>query len=103
MSDFNDEKLDEMLKSRRLEPAGPDLAQRIILKAQQTRQNQTIPLTEWMKRLFAEFHLPRPAYVIACALILGILVGLYNPLDTATDDADPVYLQSFLYADEEAL
>jgi hypothetical protein len=102
MSDFNDEKLDEMLKSRRLEPAGPDLAPRIILKAQQTPQNQ-ISLTEWMKRLFAEFHLPRPAYVIACALIFGILVGLYNPLDTATDESDPIYLQSFLYADEEAL
>jgi len=103
MSDAHGEKLDEMLKSRRIEPAGTELAERIILKAESLPQNHTIPPSEWIRRLFAEFHLPRPAYVVAGALIFGILVGLYNPLDTATDDSDPVYLQSFLYADEEAL
>ncbi len=63
MSDRQDEKLDAMLRARRVEPASPDLAQRIILKAQSLPQNQTIPLWQWMRQLFAEFHLPRPAYV----------------------------------------
>jgi hypothetical protein len=102
MSDADDKKLDEMLRSRRLQPAGPDLAERIILKALQTPQNQTIPLTEWMKRLFAEFHLPRPAYVLACTLILGIIAGFNAPADTTpADDADSVRVQSFLSADED--
>ncbi|TMA83420.1 MAG: hypothetical protein E6J74_36345 [Deltaproteobacteria bacterium] len=34
MSNMHDEKLEAMLKARHIEPARPDLAQRIILKAQ---------------------------------------------------------------------
>ena len=44
MSDRQDENLDAMLRARRFEPAGRDLAQRIILKAQTLPQNQTLPL-----------------------------------------------------------
>ena len=103
MSDAHDEKLEEMLRSRRLEPASPDLAERIVLKAQSIPQNQTIPLARWVQQLFAEFHLPKPAYVLACTLILGFVVGFYRPLDTIPDDADNIHVQSFLYADEEPL
>jgi hypothetical protein len=103
MSKNDDQKLDAMLRSRGLEPPGPDLAERIILRAQSIPQNRTLALAQWLGRLFAEFHLPRPAYVLACALVLGFLLGLYRPLDTSTDDADAVQIQSFLYADEDAL
>ncbi len=44
MSDNRDEKLDKLLRSRRAEPASPDLAQRVILAAQRLRQNKTVPL-----------------------------------------------------------
>jgi hypothetical protein len=103
MSNTHDEKLEELLRSRRFEPASPDLAERIVLKAQNIPQNQPIPLTQWMKQLFAEFHLPKPAYVLAGTLALGFVVGFYRPLDTIPDDADTVHVQSFLYADEEPL
>jgi hypothetical protein len=104
MSDIHDEKLDAMLKSRRLESASPGLADQIILKAQRIPQNQTMTLAEWLRQVFAEFHLPRPAYVLACTLVFGLVVGFYTPLDTTpADDADPVYIQSFLYADEAIL
>jgi len=46
MSENQDEKLDAMLRYRRLEPARPNLAQRIILKAQSIRQTQKIPLLD---------------------------------------------------------
>ena len=99
-----DRKLEAMLQSRRCEPASPDLVERIVLKARSIPQNQTITLTQWVRRLFAEFHLPRPAYVLTGALIFGLVVGLNTPLGTTTpDDADPVYVQSFLYADEDPL
>jgi hypothetical protein len=45
MSENQDEKLDAMLRYRRLEPARPNLAQRIILKAQSIRQTK-IPLLD---------------------------------------------------------
>jgi len=104
MSDPQDQKLDAMLRSRRFEPASPDLAARIVLQARSTPQNQTITLTQWMKRLFAEFHLPQPVYVCACILIFGFVIGFNSRLETpTTDDADTTDVQSFLYADEDSL
>jgi hypothetical protein len=104
MSDRQDERLDAMIRARRVEPASPDLAQRIILKAQSLPQNQTVPLCQWMRQLFAEFHLPRPAYVFACTLILGFVVGFNTPLSTnGADDLDTDQVQGFLYADEAML
>jgi hypothetical protein len=101
MSDRQEDKLDALLRSRRIEPSSPDLAQRIILKAQGLPQNQTASPAPWIRQLFAEFHLPRPAYVLASTLILGVIVGFNMPVDTPAD-SDSVYVQS-LYADEDVL
>jgi hypothetical protein len=99
-----DEKLEAMLQSRRIESASPDLAQRIILKAEAIPQVETGTLAQWIKRLFAEFHLPKPAYVLAAALALGFVVGLNNPLnDTRDADTISVNAEDFLYADEAIL
>jgi hypothetical protein len=102
MSDRQEDKLDELLRSRRIEPSSPDLAQRIILKAQGLPQTQTASLARWIRQLFAEFHLPRPAYVLASTLILGVIVGFNTPVDTPAENSDSVYVQS-LYADEDVL
>jgi hypothetical protein len=104
MSDRQEDKLDELLRSRRIEPSSPDLAQRIILKAQGLPQTQTISLWEWVKELFVEFHLPRPVYVFTCTLIIGFVVGFNTPFKTTgTDDLDSDQVQGFLYADEAIL
>ena len=103
MRDDREQKLDAMLRSRRFEPASPDLADRIVLKAETIPQTRRVTLAQWVSGVFAEFHLPRPAYVLAFTLIMGFLLGLYRPLDTSTDDADAVQIQSFLYADEDPL
>jgi hypothetical protein len=100
MSDRQDDKLDGLLRSRRIEPSNPDLAERIILRAQGLPQNQTISPGRWIRQLFAEFHLPRPAYVLASTLILGVIVGFNTPVDTPTDNPESV--QSF-YVDEDVL
>lgn len=102
MSDRQDEKLEAMLHERRLEPASPDLAQRIVLKAQRLPQKQPLPLWQWIRQLFAEFHLPKPAYVIVSTLVLGIVVGFSTPESTALNDEESS-VQSFLYADEVPL
>ena len=102
--DQKEQKLEVMLQSRRLEPASPDLAERIVHKARHLTQNQTVSLTQWMKGLFAEFHLPRPTYVLVCALIFGFIVGFTVPQNTTpADDTDSLPVQSFLSADEDEL
>jgi hypothetical protein len=92
-----------MLRARQVEPARADLAQRIILKAQSLPQNQTMPVWQWIKQLFAEFHLPKPAYVVVSALVLGIIVGFSTPDRTASKDEESASVQSFLDADEVPL
>ena len=104
MSGSHDEKLESMLRSRRIEPAGPDLAQRIILKAQGIRQNQRVSIWRWVWQLCAEYHLPKPAYVLGAALLLGLMVGLNTPSEiTSADDTNLANVQGFLSADEGPL
>ena len=104
MSDNRDEKLETLLRSRRIEPASSDLAQRIILKAQQTPQIKTPPFWQSVRDLFGEFHLPKPAYVLASALLLGVVIGFSAPQETnlGADDGGSS-IQSFLSADEALL
>ncbi len=104
MSDKQDEKLERLLRSRRMESPSPDLAQRIILQARQVPQQESATIGQWLRGLFKEFHLPKPAYVLAAVLLVGTVVGFNTPLGTATDnDAASAKIQSFLYADEAIL
>ena len=103
MSKMQDEKLEVMLKARHIEAASPDLAQRIILKAQGIPQKGAISLWQFLQQLFAEFHLAKPAYVLAATLFLGFIIGFSEPLGTTANDADGAQVQSFLYADESIL
>jgi hypothetical protein len=103
--DPKEQKLEAMLQSRRFEPASSDLAERIIHKAQHLPQHQMVSLSQWIRELFTDFHLPRPAYVLVSTLIFGFVVGFTIPQYTTptTDDADAIPVQSFLYADEDML
>ena len=102
MADNQDTKLDALLRSRRVEPASGDLAQRIIRTAQSVPQREALPLLQWLGRLFAEFHLTKPAYVLVTALILGIIVGLSTP-GPGSSDEESASVQSFLSTDEVPL
>jgi hypothetical protein len=104
MSDNRDERLESMLRSRRHEAASPGLAGRIILTARGTTQRQNVSLWQLLRDLCAEFHLPKPAYVLAGALALGIVVGFNTPWDSAgVQDGNVSNAQGFLSADEELL
>jgi len=104
MSENEDEKLARMLHSRRIEPASHDLAARIILKAQSLPQLQNISLWQAVRQLFAEFHLPKPGYVLASALILGMLLGFnIAPDHSSLNENNSQAAQSFLSGDEELL
>ncbi len=104
MSDKQDEKLERLLRSRRIELASPDLAQRILLQSRQIPQVEPMTIAQWLSGLFKEFHLPKPAYVLAGALLMGMVVGVNTPPEAPTNnDAASVKIQSFLYADEALL
>jgi hypothetical protein len=100
MATHQDKKIDEMLKARQIQAASPDLAQRIILKAQMTPQVQVFSLGRWVKQTFAELHLPNPAYVLAGTLMMGFVLGLNVPSDSPIENADAVQALSFLDPDE---
>jgi hypothetical protein len=106
MSDIHDERLEAMLRSRRIEPASPDLAERIILKAQSLPQKKTISPWQWLRELCVEFHLPKPAYVVATALVFGLVIGFSMPPDktsTTIDNSSTVSAQNVFSADEALL
>ena len=104
MSENKDEKLASMLRSRRIEPASHDLAARIILKAQSLPQLESTSLWQAVRQLFAEFHLPKPGYVLASALVLGMVVGFSTaPENGQLSDASSATAQSYIAGDEELL
>jgi len=104
MSDRRDDKLETLLRNRRTEAASPDLAERIILMARGVPQEKSVTFWQAMRELCAEFHLPRPAYMLATALIIGIVLGLSVPQDPTTGgDDDSFVVQGFLSGDEAPL
>jgi hypothetical protein len=101
MSEYRDEKLESLLRSRRGQAVNPDLAARIALKAQTIPQVQNISLWQSMRQLFAEFHLPKPGYVLASALVLGMVLGFNTSPDNSTiQDANYTTTQSMIAGDE---
>jgi hypothetical protein len=104
MSDNREEKLESMLRSRNHEAASPDLADRIILRARAIPQRQNVSLWRFVRELCVEFHLPKPAYVLAGALAFGIVVGFNTPWDSPiAPDSSAATTQVFLSADEDLL
>ena len=104
MNQNDDEKLDSMLRSRRSQTASPDLAARIIHKAQGRQQVRDVPLWQWLRQSFAEFHLPKPGYVLASALVLGMVVGFSTTPDySAVNETNAPSASSFLAGDEGLL
>jgi hypothetical protein len=103
MKDERDDKLDLWLGQRRVTAASSDLAQRIILRAQQVPQMKTASLWQSIRELCAEFHLPKPAYVLASALAIGLVIGFSTPQDSDSSGKDVVAAQTFLSIDEAML
>ncbi|HEY7221576.1 MAG TPA: hypothetical protein VH985_24605 [Candidatus Binatia bacterium] len=103
MDDKRDEKLDQMLRSRRMESASAGLAQRIILQARQLPQNKIFSPWHWLGELCSEFHLPKPVYVLASALIFGLVIGFSTPIESTTSANDDSAIAQSVFAADEAL
>ena len=99
-----EEKLDALLRNRTVKPASPDLATRIILQANQLPQKENLSFWQSLRGIFAEFSLPKPAYVLSAALLIGMAAGFGTmPNTTAVQDSSPVNSQSLISGDEALL
>lgn len=104
MSTNEDEKLARMLHSRHIEPASHDLAARIILQARTLPQLDSISLWRALRQLFVEFHLPKPGYVLASALILGMVLGFgTTPENGPLSDTSSATAHNYISGDEGLL
>lgn len=97
-----DKKLDDLLRSRGLKPAAPDLVARIIACAQGLPQMESLSFWQSLRRVFAEFYLPKPGYVISAALLLGMAAGFAAMPDSRVPEASAIST-SFISGDESLL
>ncbi|MCC7260718.1 MAG: hypothetical protein IT567_06770 [Alphaproteobacteria bacterium] len=103
--DDMDSTLELLLRSRKVEPPRPGMAERIIMAAHATPQRVRVPFGVWLQRLCAEFYMPRPAFAFAMLLLIGFITGLGVPVDMDTDEngiSQPASLQDFLYPEEDS-
>jgi len=99
-----EEKLDALLRNRYVKPASPNLAARIILQASRRPQIENISFWQSLRGIFAEFSLPKPAYVLSAALLIGMAAGFGTmPNTSALQDTSSVSSQSLISGDEALL
>lgn len=77
-----DEQLNELLKRAAPIPVNNNLAQRIILSADKNMhgysENENGNAVSLFKQILNSFMIPKPAYALACSMLLGVLVGWQN-------------------------
>lgn len=92
----SDEQLNQLLNSVKPVPPGRDLAPRIIAQSKvETTQSSIQPRTKesninkesLFKQILHSFIFPRPAYALACSMLLGILLGWQNADMTQLDNS----------------
>lgn len=84
-----DEEELKMVLSRDIPAPAADLAERIILTARSIPQRRPVSLWNYVQGAFAECFVPKPAFVLASMLVLGIVFGLgvtaQQPLQSETE------------------
>lgn len=78
----SDEQLNQLLNSVTPVPPSSNLAERIIAQARidvESNAREAAPETEgFFKQMMRNFILPKPAYALACSMLLGVLLGWQN-------------------------
>ena len=74
---ISDEKLDQLLKSTVPIPPSSNLAERIIAQAATSQITAKIETGKrsLFKQILNNFILPKPAYALACSMLVGVLLG----------------------------
>lgn len=92
-----EDRLNTMLENRAYEAPRTGFADRIIAATMNMPQVQALSPFAFLKSIFAEFHLPQPAYALAIALVIGVFAGWQSPSPTATADSTTQTKQAYDY------
>lgn len=85
-------KLESLLQERAFEAPDSRLENRILAAAAMVSKRRNAGFTSLWGALY-EFILPKPAYVLAATLLLGVLVGWQNNTDiTNADSASSTFI-----------
>jgi len=101
------ERFEGVLKTRRYEEPGEDLAERII-SASVKKEKAPSTRNGFFSELLQEFWLPKPALTavfvsLFFALIIGFTVGFLNSSGYVSAEQDETNLQNLLYYEGEVL
>lgn len=73
-----------------------DFAERIIMAAARMRQQRPFSLWGYISESFAECMLPKPAYMLASMMVLGLAFGWAMVQDMSEPAGQVEYVQDFV-------
>lgn len=106
--DEQEQKLEEIMRSRDIPPMRSNLSQRIIGAAEKTPQKtprfkgKLAVVETWANKLFDIMVQPQPVVVMLGILALGLMVGVFLQDMTEPPEEDLIFLyveNSFLFED----
>lgn len=74
----SDEKLNQLLSSAAVVPSSADFSERIIAESKR-HHIKTTHKEGIFGQILRSLIFPKPAYVFACSMLLGVMVGWQNP------------------------
>jgi hypothetical protein len=103
-----EERFEQVLKTRTYEEQNNDLAKRIIFAAQPKKKTVWIHFVGFFSELVREFNLPRPVFTalyvsLILVLIVGFAIGFSNTNGSGSMEWTQTDLQAFLYDEGEVL
>jgi hypothetical protein len=102
-------RFERVLKTRKYEEPGGNLAQRIVSLSLRQDKKSTFSLGLFFSRLFAgEFYLSKPAFIVVSilmitALLVGFVIGFSNSTGSTLTDQRQANLQEFLHYEGDVL
>ncbi|MFW0778121.1 MAG: hypothetical protein ACN2B6_10450 [Rickettsiales bacterium] len=93
----DEQKLEELMYSHTVPPVRQAFADEIISASVQITQK--LSLWKYIRRMFAEFHLPAPAYSFASLVMIGCIFGFTGSSDSYAYDTQPNVFEQLLEDD----
>lgn len=99
-------RFEETLRARGYEEPSSDSGERIIAAVLRRKGRAPFRFFSFLSECFSEFSLPDPLLTGGLILLVGIVIGVLNPIELGFSEPErareSVHLQAFLYDQEEA-
>ena len=99
------EHFESFLNTRRYEKPSEDFAERIISTSLHKKQ-KSFTLGSFVSALINDFRFPKPvlttfSVLMVLLLVIGFIIGFFNPSESVSIADDETNLQAFLYYEED--